>query len=200
LSGGSYARNQTSRASAVYAERVGTPLVNVPLKLIDMKKLLFLMVLALSVACEGPMGPEGIPGEDGSIIASKAFEIEVDFTEANDYSHLEPYGFDVLSSDVTLVYVLWDVKNSKDIWRLLPQQVFFEEGLMQYNFDFTDVDVNIFLEATFPLPTLGNQWTADQVFRVVVVPADLVGRVNYSNYNATMKTLKLTDRDFQKRY
>lgn len=165
-----------------------------------MKKLLFLMVLALGVACEGPMGPEGLPGEDGSIIASKAFEIEVDFTEANDYSHLEPYGFDVLSSDVTLVYVLWDVENSKDIWRLLPQQVFFEEGQMQYNFDFTEDDVNIFLDATFPLPTLGNQWTADQVFRIVVIPADLVGRPNYADYYATMKRLNLRDTDFQKRY
>jgi hypothetical protein len=200
LSGGSYARSEISRASAVYSERVGTTLVNVQLKLIDMKKLLFLMVLAVGVACEGPMGPEGIPGEDGSIIASKAFEIEVDFTESNDYAHLEPYGFDVLSSDVTLVYVLWDVENSKDIWRLLPQQVFFEEGQMQYNFDFTDVDVNIFLEATFPLSILDSEWTADQVFRVVVVPADIAGRVNYSDYNATMKSLKLTDQDFQKRY
>jgi hypothetical protein len=165
-----------------------------------MKKLLFLMVLVVGMACEGPMGPEGIPGEDGAIIASKAFEIEVDFTEANNYARLEPYGFSVLASDVTLVYVLWDVKNDKDIWRLLPQQVFFEEGLMHYNFDFTDVDVNIFLDATFPLSALGSQWTTDQVFRVVVVPADDIGRVNYSDYNATMQSLKLTDKDFVKRY
>lgn len=92
-----------------------------------MKKLLFLMVLVVGMACEGPMGPEGIPGEDGAIIASKAFEIQVDFTDAYDYSHLEEYGFDVLSSDVTLVYVLWDVKNGKDIWRSLPQQVFLKK-------------------------------------------------------------------------
>ncbi len=165
-----------------------------------MKKLLFLMVLAVGVACEGPMGPEGIPGEDGSIIASKAFEIEVDFTPANNYAHLEPYGFDVLASDVTLVYVLWDVKNNKDIWRLLPQQVFFEEGLMQYNFDFTDVDVNLFLDATFPLSMLDSEWTINQVFRVVVVPADLVGRTNYADYDATMKRFNLNESDFQKRY
>lgn len=165
-----------------------------------MKKLLFLMVLALGVACEGPMGPEGLPGEDGLIIASKAFEIEVDFTEANDYSHVEPYGFEVLTSDVTLVYVLWDVENGKDIWRLLPQQVFFDEGLMQYNFDFTDVDVKLFLDATFPLPMVSNQWTANQVFRIVVVPADLVGRPNYSDYEATMERFNMTDTDFQRRY
>jgi hypothetical protein len=165
-----------------------------------MKKLMFLVVLAIGVACEGPMGPEGLPGEDGSIIASQAFEIEVDFTEANNYAHLEEYGFSVLSSDVTLVYVLWDVENGRDIWRMLPQQVFFQEGLMQYNFDFTDVDVNIFLDATFDLAALGSQWTTDQVFRVVVVPADDIGRVNYSDYNATMQSLKLTDKDFVKRY
>ncbi|MBN8651211.1 MAG: hypothetical protein J0L67_07280 [Cytophagales bacterium] len=164
-----------------------------------MKKLMFLLIVAVGVACQGPMGPEGLPGEDGEIIASKAFEIEVDFTAANNFAHLEEYGFNVLSSDVTLVYVLWDVVNGNDIWRLLPQQVFFEEGLMQYNYDFTNVDVNIFLDATFPLSALGSQWTNDQVFRVVVVPADLVGRPNYADYDATMKRFNLTDKDFQKR-
>jgi hypothetical protein len=164
-----------------------------------MKKLMFLLVLAVGVACEGPEGPIGPPGDDGEIIASKAFEIEVDFNEANNYAYLEPYGFDVLSSDVTLVYALWGAENGKDIWRLLPQQVFFEEGLLQYNFDFTDVDVNIFLDATFPLSALGSEWTNDQVFRVVVVPADLVGRPNYADYDATMKRFNLSDNDFQKR-
>lgn len=164
-----------------------------------MKKLMFLMLLAVGVACEGPEGPMGPTGNDGEIIASKAFEIEVDFTESNDYSHLEPYGFNVLSSDVTLVYVLWDTENGNDIWRLLPQQVFFQEGLMQYNYDFTNVDVNIFLDATFDLSALGSQWANDQVFRVVVVPADLVGRPNYADYEATMKRFKLSDKDFQRR-
>lgn len=164
-----------------------------------MKKLMFLMLLAVSIACEGPMGPEGLPGEDGEIIASKAFEIEVDFNEANNFAHLEEYGFNVLSSDVTLVYVLWDTENGNDIWRLLPQQVFFQEGLMQYNYDFTNVDVNIFLDATFDLSALGSQWTNDQVFRVVVVPADIVGRPNYADYKATMKRFNLSDKDFQRR-
>lgn len=165
-----------------------------------MKKVIFVLAVALAMACEGPEGPMGPPGDNGSIIASKAFEIEVDFTTANNYTHLEPYGFNVLASDVTLVYVLWDVDNNKDIWRLLPQQVFFEEGIMQYNYDFTDVDVNIFLDATFPLTLLPNQWTTDQVFRVVVVPADMLSRVDYADYKATMRSLNLTDKDFQKRY
>lgn len=164
-----------------------------------MKKLMFLLLVAVGVACQGPEGPMGPAGEDGEIIVSKAFEIEVDFTEANNYAHLEPYGFNVLSSDVTLVYALWGAENGKDIWRLLPQHVFFEEGLLQYNFDFTDVDVNIFLDATFPLSILESQWTTDQVFRVVVVPADLVGRPNYTDYEATMKRFNLSDKDFQKR-
>jgi len=164
-----------------------------------MKKLMFLLIVAVGVACQGPMGPEGLPGEDGEIIASKAFEIEVDFNEANGYEHLEEYGFSVLSSDITLVYTLWGTENGKDIWRLLPQQVFFQEGLLQYNFDFTDVDVKIFMDATFDLSMLGSQWTNDQVFRVVVVPADLVGRPNYADYDATMKRFNLTDKDFQKR-
>jgi hypothetical protein len=166
-----------------------------------MKKLIILLAIVATMAsCEGPTGPRGLDGEPGSIIASSAFEIEIDFNTANDFSHLESYGFEVLTSDVTLDYILWDVIEGKDIWRLLPQQVYFEEGPMQYNFDFTDVDVNIFLDATFPLELLTDDWTQNQVFRVVVIPADSRGRVDYTNYDAVMERFGIEETDFQKRY
>ncbi len=168
-----------------------------------MKKicLLLLTVVAL-VACEGPAGPPGLDGSDGldgSIVRSTAFEIQIDFTAANNYSHVEGYGFEVEPSEVTLVYILWGLENGKDVWRLLPQQVYFEEGLFQYNFDFTDVDVQLFADATFPLENLDDEWLVDQVFRIVVVPADLIGRVDYSNYDAMMLKYGIEDNDFQKR-
>ena len=72
-----------------------------------MKRLLFLFtVLALLLtACEGPQGPpgfDGLDGLDGEIIASSAFEIEIDFNAANNFEYVEAYGFNVLPSDVTL--------------------------------------------------------------------------------------------------
>lgn len=167
-----------------------------------MKKLfvVFIVTTFILQGCEGPMGPQGPSGLDGDVIASSAFEIGgVNFTAENDYGIVEAYGFEVLPSDVVLVYILWET-DGKEIWRLLPQSVFFPEGVLQYNFDFTDEDVRIFLDGTLDLQTLDNIWTRGQVFRVVVAPADFVnGRMDYSDYDAVTNMLGLEDKDFQSR-
>ena len=161
-------------------------------KLYIMKRLLpLLAVFALVLtACEGdpgPQGPPGFDGIDGEIIASSAFEIVIDFNSANNYEYIEAYGFNVLPSDVTLVYVLWDTINGQDIWRLMPQTVYFDDDTnLVYNFDFTQDDVRFFLDGTTDFSTLDDVWTQDQVFRVVVVPADNVDGIDVSDINAVL--------------
>ena len=91
-----------------------------------MKKIVsfFTVVTLLFTACEGPQGPpgfDGLDGLDGEVIASSAFEIVLDLNATNNYEFIEPYGFTVLPTDVTLVYISWEVDNGQDIWRLLPQ-------------------------------------------------------------------------------
>ncbi|MBR9846993.1 MAG: hypothetical protein GYB35_13205, partial [Algicola sp.] len=132
-------------------------------------------------------GPQGPQGPSGGLLVSSAFEIVIDFNETNDYSFIEAYGFDVFPSDVTLVYILWNNVNGQDIWRLLPQTVEFEDGTLLYNYDFTQTDVSFFLEGTTDFSTLGSEWTQDQVFRVVVVPADNVDGIDVSNLDAVMQ-------------
>jgi len=151
-------------------------------------------------ACEGPAGPQGPPGQDGQdggVVLSNAFELEgVHFTGENNYGLVEEYGFEVLPSDVVLVYILWET-DENEIWRLLPQTVFLPEGVLQYSFDFTVVDVSIFLEGTVDLGVLDTIWTRDQIFRVVVAPADFVdARIDYSDYHAVTKMLGLDEEDF----
>lgn len=151
-----------------------------------MKKILSILALSalLFSACEGDLGipgPQGPQGNDGGLIVSSAFEIVVDFNQSNDFQFIEPYGFQVFPSDVTLVYLLWDTINGQDVWRLLPQTVQFEDGSLIYNFDFTQQDVAFFLEGTTDLTTLEDVWTQNQVFRVVVVPADNIDGVDISN-------------------
>ncbi|MEJ6791166.1 MAG: hypothetical protein QNK89_00090 [Lacinutrix sp.] len=140
----------------------------------------------LLTSCEGPQGPPGFDGLNGAIIASSSFEIELDFNNANNYEFFEAYGFDVLQSDVTLVYVLWETLNGQDIWRLMPQTVYFDDGELIYNYDFTQTDVRFFLDGTTDFSLLDASYTQNQVFRVVVVPADNVGRVDYTNLDAVM--------------
>ncbi|GAB3651795.1 hypothetical protein GCM10028791_20960 [Echinicola sediminis] len=150
-------------------------------------------------SCEGPAGPQGPPGQDGGIFVADAFEIEVDFNASNDYQVVEEYGFDVFPYDVVLTYILWEVDGA-EIWRLVPQQVYFQDGILQYNYDFTDTDVRLFLDGTIDFATLPSEWTQGQVFRVVVVPAENVdARMDYSDYEATMKHFGISEKDFQKR-
>ena len=147
----------------------------------------FLALTFLFTACEGPQGPSGFDGEDGGLIVSSAFEIEIDFNNENDFEFIEAYGFEVFPSDVTLVYILWDTIDGQNVWRLMPQNVVFDDGsILTYNFDFTQEDVRFFLDGTTNLLTLDNVWTQDQVFRVVVVPADNVDGIDTSNLNLIM--------------
>lgn len=172
----------------------------ITLKNCIMKKIYFLFVAVFSIvfiSCEGDTGPQGPPGIDGGLIASQAFEIELDFNQANNYEFVEPYGFEVLPTDVTLVFILWDELNGNEIWRILPQQVRFENGELEYNYDFTQIDVRFFLDGTVNLTTLDPVWTQNQVFRVVVVPADNLGRQSSMSLEAVMELYNITH--FEKR-
>ena len=72
--------------------------------------------------------------------------------------------------------------------RLKAKQIVeFQEGQLQYNFDFTRDDVSIFLDGTIDFGLLGSEWTQNQVFRVVVIPADNVDAVNISSLEAVSK-------------
>lgn len=154
-----------------------------------MKKITTLLALTIILfsACDGTQGPPGPPGQDGGLIVAQAFEIVVDFTASNNYEFIESYGFEVFPTDVTLVYIEWETDNGNSIWRLLPQIIEFQEGQLQYNYDFTQQDVRFFLDGTIDLDLLGDEWTQNQLFRVVVIPADNVGQVDVNNFNEVLK-------------
>lgn len=168
-----------------------------------MKRLLplFTVFALVFTSCEGPQGPpgfDGLDGLDGEIIASSAFEIVIDFNTVNDFEYIEAYGFNVLPSDVTLVYILWDTQNGQDIWRLMPQTVYFDDDTnLVYNFDFTQDDVRFFLDGTTDFSTLDDVWTQDQVFRVVVVPADNVDGIDVSDINTVMNLIDIQSIDLR---
>lgn len=145
------------------------------------------MSFVVLTACQGDQGPPGPPGMTGGQIVSKAFEIEIDFNTGNNFEYTEAYGFQVYPSDVTLVYILWETVNGQDIWRMMPQTVEFGDGNLVYNFDFTRTDVRFFLDGSVNLVNLDPSYTQNQVFRVVVVPADNVDGLDLSNLNEVMR-------------
>jgi len=178
-----------------------------------MKKILTLFALAVSVlfvSCEGPVGPPGPPGfdglnglngQDGVNILGTVLEIEGTFSAANDYAlfYEFPNTVEVFESDIVLVYILFDQIDDAnggapiDVWRLLPQTRILDQGLLQYNYDHTFLDVNIFLESDFDLTTLLPGDTDNQVFRIAVLPAEfgLDSSLDTSNLNDVMQALQV---------
>ncbi len=170
--------------------------------------LALLLSLALLFSCEGPEGPEGpvgprgpqgLQGLDGESFLGTVFEIEGDFTSENAYElyYEFPSTAEVYQSDIVLVYILWDQYTDSfgevlDVWRLLPQTIFLEGGSLQYNYDFTLGDVLIFLDGTIDFETLLPAEKDNQVFRIVVLPADFAQKksVDLSDYDSVMKLLK----------
>ena len=147
-----------------------------------MKKLVSLLSFLLVMSCVVEEGVDGRDGRDGGLIVADVisvsnanfnapnFEIIVDF---------EP----IYSDEVILVYRRW----SNNTWRLLPQTVFFENGNeLDYNFDFTQNDVSIFLDSTLDLNTLGAEWIQNQTFRIVIIPASQINGVDISDINTVM--------------
>ncbi len=162
-----------------------------------MKKITFILTvigMVLLQGCEGPQGPQGV---DGYSIEAKVFEVTRNFSAANNYSSLVTLNPPILASDVVLVYLQWDVDGAAPIWRLMPQTVQLNEGDLQYNFDFTRFNVNLFLEsADFNLNILGPEWTQNQRFRIVLLPGYFgSANIDFSNYNAVMQSLNLKEGD-----
>lgn len=145
---------------------------------------------------EGPQGPRGFDGAQGEP-GEEAFVFDfegVSFT-GPDYEVIIPYaaGFTALETDVTFVYFLWgedEADNGElvEVWRALPQTLITEDGILQYNYDFSIFDVKLFLDANFPLDLLTAIDTDDWVVRIVVAPGKYWsgGRKEYPSYEEVM--------------
>ena len=170
------------------------------------------------VSCEGPIGPPGFDGidgrdgqngqdgEDGPIFEAAAFEIEMDFvlnTDANIYEfgpELYPTDITLIKDDVVLIYRLEEVNDGLDVWRQLPQPFFAEDGLMFYNFDFTQTDFGLFVEPEFDANLISLDLVQAQVFRVVIIPGNLgtSSKMDRSNISSVLNALDIDEQNIQR--
>lgn len=172
----------------------------------------FLTLLFISCGTNGIDGRDGLDGLDGldgaDGLIGTVVDIEGSFSAENEYSIAFdfPSTLEVFETDVVLVYLLWDQTedtngDAVDIWRLMPQTRILDQGLLQYNFDYTFFDVTMFLEADFDLATLMPGDTDGQVFRIAVLPAEsLSGKssLDRSNISEVMSFLDVNENDVQK--
>jgi hypothetical protein len=127
---------------------------------------------------------------------SEVFEVTRSFTSTNNYSSLITFPHTIFPSDMVLAYRLDGVVNGTDVWKLMPQTFYFNDGTLdfRYDFDFTQYDINIYMEG-FDLATVSTNYRNNQVFRVVIVPAAFINKnaVNYQDYNTVIKTFKIDE-------
>ena len=95
---------------------------------------------------------------------------------------------------MVLVYRLAGTVNGRDLWEFLPETYYFADGTrdFSYNFNFTNSFVDIYLNGNdlISVPS-GNR--LNQIFRIVVVPANLINAVDKNNYQSVMDTLKINE-------
>ncbi|MBR9855229.1 MAG: collagen-like protein [Algicola sp.] len=172
-------------------------------------------IVIVFAACEGPQGPPGFDGLDGAPgapgadgIQGQVVEVEgVNFgydAEANLFSTLITFAdvtnFEVFESDAVLVYRhdgLIDLNDGStaDAWTQIPQNYFLNEGIIQYVFAHTFVDLELFIDGNFDLSTLSTDFTDDQIFRIVFVPSEFAEAADFdaSNIESVMSSLNINE-------
>ncbi|XLS27739.1 collagen-like protein [Flavobacteriaceae bacterium M23B6Z8] len=172
---------------------------------------LLLAFSVLFISCEGDPGPpgrDGLDGLDGDTFIGTVFETPpVNFNINNEFSFTFnfPTNFEVFESDAILVYLLEDVTGDgnggeADIWTPLPQTFFLNEGTLLYSFNHTFFDVALFLDGNYDLALTPDGFTQNQIFRIVVVPAEFgqASRVDLSNFSQVMEALGKKESDIIK--
>ena len=130
---------------------------------------------------------------------TEVFEVTTSFNSNNNFSRLVEFNPPIYSSDAVLVYHLYDTVNGQDIWKLMPQTYYFNDGgELDFNFDYTRFNVNIFLSANFSLNTLPSSWTQGQTFRIVIIPANFATTINKNNIDSVMSALNVNKTEILK--
>ena len=135
-----------------------------------------LLMAAFLISCgeRGPVGPEGPPGPE---ILPTSFEFAATLVPGNNFEFFEeiPGSIEVFDSDVVIAFVLEGVDEDFDVWRQLPITEFNSRGTVLFDFDFTAVDVRIFLDANYNLSV--SDGYEDVLIRAVHIPAKFAAKM-----------------------
>lgn len=163
---------------------------------------LVLAALVAVISCEGPVGPPGPPGSDGLDgvnIVGEVFEVTATFTAQGEYSVYGEFGFEIYDTDKVLIFQLAGEADGRDVWRPLPWVVYHNNGIFSYSYDFTYTDFSIFLEGNFDFSTLESGWLQNQVYRVLIIPADAIdARIDFSDLDALLKRMDVKEDEIRR--
>jgi len=159
-----------------------------------MKKIILLFTAIIGLTTLQSCEVNEVSGGN-QVFEAEVFEFQTSLNN-NNFSSTGRFSRDILTSDHILIYRLYGQDSGADVWRLIPQTVYFSNGdEFDYNYDFTKRDFRIFMEGNFDINTLNNQhwatYVTNQVFRIVVVPGRLQYKMDFSDYYKTIRVLGL---------
>ncbi|KFF06060.1 hypothetical protein [Flavobacterium reichenbachii] len=168
-----------------------------------MKKILSLFAIVGLIVFSSCEGPEGPPGEDGTNVLGAVYENIApnyyNFTSPN-YSVRFTFPTRIYDSDVVLVYRFGGVDSSnRPVWQALPETYFFDDGTRDFSlkYVFTYNYVDIYLDGN-DRATVPADYRVNQIFRIVVVPADFASKVNKNSYLDVITKLNIKESEVQK--
>jgi hypothetical protein len=132
--------------------------------------------------------------EDTSV--SEVFEVPTSFTASNNFSKQIIFNSKLFASDEVLVYRLIGSAQGKNIWKLLPEAHYFNDGTFDfgYEYDYSSRDVTVYLVGD-NLNTVPTSFRLNQILQVVIVPGSFAKLINKNDYFSVMSTLKLNQAD-----
>lgn len=163
-----------------------------------MKKIITLLAVACLYILQGCTTPTETNYVDNDTIG-EVFETNLVSFLPNGFTVRYNFRQTIFPSDMVLVYRLAGTVNGNDLWEFLPETYYFDDGTrdFSYNFNFTKTYVDIYLSGNNLLSVpAGNR--LNQIFRIVVVPANLINGIDKNNYPAILSALKIKENQIQK--
>jgi hypothetical protein len=161
-----------------------------------MKKITLVLAFIGMIALQScTVNEDNVDGIDNDTIGEVFEYTNVNFLP-NSYTVVLNYPHTIYSSDMVLVYRLSDTFQGEDVWKLLPETYYFNDGTLdfRYDYNFTRFDAEVYMEG-YDLAGLSSAVRLNQVLRVVVIPAAFGknGTIDYSDYNSVINAYNIDE-------
>ena len=116
------------------------------------------------------------------------------------YTITKTFNNPLFNGDMVLIFKQDGIINGNQIWVPLPKSYYTSDGYLEYTFDFTNNDIQIYADADFSLTN--TPYIKGQTFRILIVPA-ILGRsanstVDLTDYNSVIKYYNINDKNIKK--
>lgn len=121
---------------------------------------------------------------------AESFDVNVDFLAPDNYSVLIPLDPPIFNSDVVLVYRRTTDNEGFAVWQQIPRTIFLPgDAEIDYDFNFDSETVQIFMTQEGADLSALPQYTLNQTFKIVLVPAFVAQNVDTNNIDAVMSAV-----------